>query len=239
MVDSPVVVKKLSLSLTLVLALATAFLGCSSEPPASSPEEAAPEASAVETDAEGFISLWDGETFDGWKKAGENPDTFTIADGAIIANGPREHLFYAGEVNGGSFTNFELKVDVMTRETSNGGIYFHTNYQPEGWPSAGFEVQVNNSHGDWRRSGGLYGVDDVKEPPTKDDEWFTEHITVQDGRVTIALNGEQVVDWTQPEDWTPPENMAGRMMGSGTFALQGHDPGSTVYYRNIRVKVLD
>ena len=231
--------KKSSLYPAIALALSITFLGCSSEPAAAPPEEAVPEAAAVETDAEGFISLWDGETFDGWKKAGENPDTFTIADGAIIANGPREHLFYTGDVNGGTFKNFELKVDVMTRETSNGGIYFHTNYQPEGWPTAGFEVQVNNSHGDWRRSGGLYGVDDVKEPPTKDDEWFTEHITVRDGQVTIALNGEQVVDWTQPEDWTPPEGMAGRKIGEGTFALQGHDPGSTVYYKNIRVKVLD
>ena len=187
---------------------------------------------------EGFVSLWDGKTFDGWKKSTENPDTFRIEDGKIVANGPRCHLFYVGGVNGGNFKDFELKVDVMTRPNSNGGVYFHTAYQPEGWPAKGFEVQVNNSHKDWRRSGGLYGVDDVKAPPTKDGEWFTEHIVVRGNRVTIYLDGLQVVDWTQPAGWTPPEGMEGRSIGSGTFALQGHDPGSTVYYRNIRVKPL-
>jgi len=237
MLDSLVIVRKLHLAL---FALPLLFVACGSETEtAEAPAEEPTPAATAAADEEGFISLWDGESWDGWKKAGENPDTFTIADGAIIANGPREHLFYTGDVNGGQFKNFELKVDVMTRETSNGGIYFHTEYQPEGWPSKGFEVQVNNSHGDWRRSGGLYGVDDVKEPPTKDDEWFTEHIIVQDDHVQIFLNGEQVVDWTQPEDWTPPENMAGRSISTGTFALQGHDPGSTVYYKNIRVKPLD
>ena len=144
-----------------------------------------------------------------------------------------------GDVHGGVFKDFELKVDVMTKPNSNGGIYFHTAVQEEGWPAKGFEVQVNNSHKDWRRSGGLYAVDDVKDPPTKDGEWFTEHIVVEGNRVRIYLDGKQVVDWTQPEDWTPAENMEGRVISSGAFALQGHDPGSTVYYKNIRVKPLD
>lgn len=162
----------------------------------------------------GFISLWDGKTFDGWKKTNDNPDTFKIEDGAIVANGPRCHLFYVGDVNGGKFQDFELKVDVMTKPNSNGGIYFHTAYQEEGWPAKGFEVQVNNSHKDWRRSGGLYAVEDVKNPPTKDGEWFTEHIVVKGDRVQIFLDGKKVVDWTQPKDWTPPENMASLGRGS-------------------------
>ncbi len=188
---------------------------------------------------DGFIPLWDGQTFDGWRKSTENTDTFRIEDGAIVAEGPRCHLFYVGDVNSGNFKNFELKVDVMTRPKANGGVYFHTAYQTEGWPSKGFEVQVNNSHTDWRRSGGLYAVDDVKDVIAKDGEWFTQHIEVRGDRVTIHLNGKQVVDWTQPAGWTPPAGMDGRRIGSGTFALQGHDPGSKIYYKNIRVKPLD
>jgi hypothetical protein len=187
---------------------------------------------------EGFISLFDGKTFNGWKSSVDNPSTFRIEDGMIVANGPRCHLFYDGPVNGGEFTNFELKVDVMTREHSNGGIYFHTAFQDEGWPEKGFEVQVNNSHTDWRRSGGLYAISDVKNPPSKDNQWFTEDIVVKGNHVTISIDGRKLVDWTQPADWTPPDNMPGRKIGTGTFALQGHDPGSTVYYKNIRVKPL-
>lgn len=186
----------------------------------------------------GFISLWDGKTFNGWKKSIDNPDTFTIHDGAIVANGPTDHLFYVGDVHGGKFKDFELKVDVMTKPHSNGGVYFDTEYQEKSWPAKGFEVQVNNSHTDWRRSGGLYAVQDVKEA-LPDDKWFTEHIVVKGNNVKIYLNDKQVVDWTQPADWTPPKDMPGRKIGAGTFALQGHDPGSTVYYKNIRVKPLD
>jgi 3-keto-disaccharide hydrolase len=186
----------------------------------------------------GFISLWDGKTFNGWKKSIDNPDTFTIHDGAIVANGPTDHLFYVGDVHGGKFKDFELKVDVMTKPHSNGGVYFDTEYQEKSWPAKGFEVQVNNSHTDWRRSGGLYAVQDVKEA-LPDDKWFTEHIVVKGNNVKIYLNDKQVVDWTQPADWAPPKDMPGRKIGAGTFALQGHDPGSTVYYKNIRVKPLN
>jgi hypothetical protein len=41
------------------------------------------------------------------------------------------------------------------------------------------------------------------------------------------------VAWTQPEDW----ELSGRKIGEGTIALQGHDPDSLVYYKNIMVKV--
>ena len=195
---------------------------------------------AFGADAEkGFTSIWDGKTFNGWKKSTDNPDTFRIEDGKIVANGPRCHLYYVGDVNGGKFTDFELKIDVMTQPNSNGGVYFHTDYQADGWPSKGFEVQVNNSHKDWRRSGGLYAVEDVKQPPSVDGKWFTEHIIVKGKNVQIFIDGQKQVDWTQPDNWTPPENMDGRVIRSGaTFALQGHDPGSTVYYKNIRVKPL-
>lgn len=192
-------------------------------------------ASAVEP---GFTSLWDGKTFNGWKKSSDNPDTFQIKDGAIVANGPRCHVYYVGDFNGGKFKNFELMVDVMTKPSSNGGVYFHTEYQADGWPTKGFEVQVNNSHGDWRKSGGLYAVQDVKDA-LPDNEWFTEHIVVKGMNVKVFRNGKEVVNWVQPDDWKPPQGMDGRVLGEGTFALQGHDPGSTVFYKNIRVKLLD
>jgi hypothetical protein len=102
----------------------------------------------------GWIRLFDGKTFNGWK-AGENPGTFTIEDGSIKVAGVRSHLYYDGPVMNHDFTNFEFKARVMTKPGSNSGIYFHTAFQEKGFPDKGFEVQVNNSHSDWKRSGGL------------------------------------------------------------------------------------
>ena len=127
----------------------------------------------------------------------------------------------------------------MTLHGSNSGIYFHTVYQDSSWPAKGYEVQVHNSHTDWRRTGSLYAVEDVKVVFVKDNEWFTEYIKVQGKRVIIKLNERTVVDYTEPADLKRHTEMAGRIISSGTFALQGHDPKSTVYFKNILVKPLD
>ena len=196
----------------------------------------------------GFTSLFNGRDFTGWKIAGP-AETFTIQDGAIVAKGATSHCYYDGPFRNHSFRNFELKVDVMTRAGSNGGVYVLTEYQEEGgsvratgrFPSKGFEIQVNNSHTDRIRTGSLYHVSDVlDESPAKDDEWFTEHIIVRGDTITVRVNDKQLVRWTQPPDWDGGREGPGRKItGPGTIALQGHDPKSTVYYKNIRIKPLD
>lgn len=185
----------------------------------------------------GWISLFDGKSLKDWK-VGENAGTFSIQDGMIVANGPVAHLFYVGDVNNHEFKNFEFKAQVMTTPGSNAGIYFHTEYQDKSWPAKGYEVQVNNSHTDWRRTGSLYSVQDVRDTLVKDNVWFTEHIIVQGKKVTIKVNDKTVVDYTEPDNIQRSQGMAGRVISSGTFALQGHDPKSKVYFKDILVKPL-
>lgn len=184
-----------------------------------------------------WISLFDGKTLNGWK-VNENAATFKVENGMIVANGNRSHLFYDGAVANHNFKNFEFKASVMTTPGSNSGIYFHTQFQESGWPAKGYEVQVNNTHTDWRKTGGLYAIVDVKEAPAQDNKWFTEHIIVQGKKVTILVDGKVTVEYTEPDQADRPENMAQRKVSSGTFALQGHDPGSKVMYKDIVVKIL-
>ncbi len=184
-----------------------------------------------------WISLFDGETLDGWK-ASENPETFSVSDGVIVADGQRSHLFYIGEIQNHNFKNFEFKADVKADPASNSGIYFHTEYQDSGWPAKGYEAQVNNSGSDPRKTGSLYAIEDVEKAPAEDGEWFTMYIKVQGDHITIKVDGKTTVEYTEPDQVERPENMAGRLLSSGTFALQGHDPESTVYYKNIMVKPL-
>ncbi len=184
---------------------------------------------------EGFVSLTDGKTFNGWKTATENPGTWKIEDGAFVTRGPRCHLFYVGE--GVPFKNFELKVEVMTEPGANGGIYFHTKYQETGWPKGGFESQVNNTQSDWKKTGSVYDVASVGFAAAEDNKWWTQHIIVEGNVVTVKVDGKVVVQYKEP-----PGAQAGtdfeRKLGSGTFALQAHDPKSVVRYRHIRVKRL-
>lgn len=186
----------------------------------------------------GFVSLFNGKDFTGWKLA--NPDAFKIVDGAIVANGTPGHAYYDGPVGNHAFRNFELKVDVMTRANSNGGIFVMTDFQETGWPAKGFEIQVNNSYArDPIKTGSVYQVSNITDAPAKDDEWFTEHITVQANMVMTAVNGKMLVHWMEPADWKGVGTGGpDKRIRAGTIALQAHDPGSTVYYKNIRVKLL-
>jgi len=203
---------------------------------------------AAQTVETGFTSIFNGRDFTGWTIAGP-AESFTIQDGAIVAKGQASHAYYTGSVGNHRFRDFELKVDIMTRAGSNGGVYVLTEFQETGgnvrasgrFPSKGFEIQVNNSHTDRIRSGSLYHVVDVlDQSPAKDDEWFTEHIIVKGDTITVNVNGKQMVRWTQTPDWDGGREGPGRRItGPGTIALQAHDPNSTVYYRNIRIKQLD
>jgi hypothetical protein len=196
----------------------------------------------------GFTSLFNGKDLTGWKVGGP-PESFTVQDGAIVTTGATSHLYYDGAFHNHAFRNFELKVDVMTRPGANGGVYVLTEYESSGgnvratgrFASKGFEIQVNNSHTDRVRTGSLYHVSDIlDESPVKDDEWFTEDIVVRGDTIAIGVNGKEVVRWTQPADWDGGREGPGRRItGPGTIALQCHDPKSTVYYKNIRIKPLD
>jgi hypothetical protein len=188
---------------------------------------------------DGFTSLFNGKDLTGWK-ASENRETFSVQDGAIVARGSRSHCFYVGDFNRHLFKDFELKVDVMTLPHANGGVYIQTGYQETGWPAKGFEVQVNNSYPtDPRLTGSLYEVADNLRAVAGDNEWFTEDIIAKGNSITIKVNDKIVAQWTQPAGWSGTKTFPDRRIGAGTIALQAHDPGSTVYYKNIRIKLLD
>ncbi|QNN23937.1 DUF1080 domain-containing protein [Planctomycetales bacterium ZRK34] len=190
-------------------------------------------------DSDGFVSLFDGRTLNGWKVSEENPGSFSVEDGAIKAAGPRAHLFYDGPVADHNFKNFHLKARVMARPNSNSGLYFHTQYQAEAWPSKGYECQINNTHKDRKKTGGLYAIQDVMDnSPAKDNEWFDYDIIVTGKHIVLMIDGKKTVDYTEPDNPERPKGMADRLISSGTFAIQAHDPKSVVFVKDIRVKPL-
>lgn len=210
-----------------------------------------------------WITLFDGSSLEGWKSNEETPDCFSIEAGSLKVAGGRAHLFYLGPEGNASFRNFELRLRAMTLPGSNSGVYFHTTFQEKGWPSKGYEAQVNATHGDPKKTGSLYAVSNIyvnskdtartpgttfKEArtglnmvhataPNIDGEWFDYQIRVKDNSIEIKVNGETTVRYTEPADGALPNpSMTGRRLTEGTFCLQGHDPKSTTFYQDIRVR---
>ena len=190
---------------------------------------AAPNLLAVENPDSGWIKMLDGKTLAGWQ-ANEMPEQWTVVDGTIKTPPGRSHLFYVGQ----EFTNFELKAQVKTTPGSNSGIFFHTKWQDEGWPVHGYESQVNQTQTDPVKSGSLYNVVKLYDSPAKDNVWYEHRIAVRGKNIRIHINGKLVIDFTEPAGVTET-----RRLSSGHIALQGHDPKSVVYYKELQIRPLE
>jgi hypothetical protein len=169
----------------------------------------------------GWISMFDGKTLVGWK-AGDNAASWSAKDGEIVGDGERSHLFYMLH----ECENCEFKAEVKINHGGNSGMYFRAKFGPE-WPK-GYEAQVNNTHEDWRRTGSLYGFADIKEQLIPDDTWWTQDVIASGNHIIIKVNDKVVVDYVDAKNTHI----------KGLLALQQHNKGSVVEFRNLTMRNL-
>ena len=167
----------------------------------------------------GWITMFDGQTLDGWR-ANEKPENWTVEDGTITGRGGRSHLFWMKEECG----DCEFMVEVKISDHGNSGMYFRAAFG-EGWPD-GYEAQVNSTHKDPKRTGSLYNFENVMEQLVPPDTWFTQHIIAKGNHIIIKVNGKTAVDYVDEKN----------TYMKGQLALQQHDPGSVVHYRNLKMR---
>jgi len=196
--------------------------------------------------AQDWVPLQDGKSLAGWK-ASKLPESWVVEDGVFVTRGGPSHLFYVGKVGKHEFRNFEFSAEVMTSPGANSGIYVHTKFAAEDWPSAGYELQVINSNPpaekmngyiEHKMTGSVYAVRNTWKAPANDNEWFNYRIRVVGKTIQTFINDQLVCEYAEPANAFRPKDKMGRLLGSGTFALQAHDPGSLVKYRNLKVKLL-
>lgn len=197
--------------------------------------------------ADDWEMLFNGRDLTGWK-ANRQPASFGVKDGVIVVHPVDEsaHLFYVGDGKDGSATlkNFELELTARCDGRANSGVYFHTAIDsgkgPKNHLGKGYEVQLNNTEKEKKKTGSLYAVKDLDASPVDETKWFTVRIVVKEKRITISVDGEQVVDYTEPEDVKREAARAGRVLdpNGGAIALQAHDPTSNYYFKDIRIKRL-
>jgi Domain of Unknown Function (DUF1080) len=166
-----------------------------------------------------WINMFDGKTLDGWE-ANDNPASWTAKDGMIVGDGDRSHLFYKKEVCG----NCEFKADVRLNHAGNSGMYFRAEFVP-GWPK-GYEAQVDNTHADPVRTGSLYNFVKVFDQLVPDDTWWTQEISAIGNHIIIKVNGKVTVDFVDEKN----------SFTKGYLALQQHNKGSVVEYKNLMMR---
>ncbi len=171
-------------------------------------------------DAKGWISLMDGKSLSGWMTF--DPHAWSIdEEGLLVGKGARSHLFSPN-----TYRNMEFRATVKLNHKGNSGMYFRAQLGG-GWPK-GYEAQVENTSSDPQRTGSLYNFVKIGEQLIEDDTWWTQHIIAIGNRVIIKVNDKVVVDFVdEKHTWK-----------EGHLALQQHDPGSVVHYKNIQVRPL-
>jgi len=202
--------------------------------------------------ADGWVSLFDGETVDGWRGYQQDavPSSWKVEDGALYfdgGEGGRGDIISAEQ-----YANFELKLEWKISECGNSGIFFRVTEDYGATYFTGPEMQVldNTCHPDAengpdRTAGANYGLhapsEDVSKPAG---EWNEVHLIVNGANVEHWLNGTKVVEyelWTDEWKAMVAETKFGAweqygLNESGHIALQDHD--DPVWYRNIRIKPL-
>ncbi len=195
--------------------------------------------------ADDWIELFNGKDLSGWH-TNRAEGSFAVKDGLLVAHSKdlRSHLFYVGDgAELVSFKDFELVAIAKGQTESNSGIFIHTDYalrDDKGHLANGYEVNLNTSKNVKQKTGSLYDVVDLTEPPLDDTQWFETRIRVQGKRIQIWLDGKQVVDYLEPENPIRKPNRKGRLLNpeGAAIALQAHDPDSLWQFKEIRIRRL-
>jgi hypothetical protein len=203
------------------------------------------------TDADGFVTLFNGKDLEGWITGREN--SWMVQDGTLTVRrnmDGQEHNFDYLWARG-TYGDFVLDLEFKVMEGTNSGIFFRTSDLKDP-VYTGFEIQVANSYGRERitKTGTAGAVYDCLAPSKNaikpPGEWNRCVLTCRGSRIEVVLNGEQVIEmdadqWTTPKqnpDGTPNKfNRAIKDFARvGSIGLQDH--GRPVWYRNIRIKRL-
>jgi hypothetical protein len=238
----------------LILLTAITIAACNSQS-----EKKAEEPAVNKTD-DGWVSLFDGKTLNGWHNYGKTTvgEAWKIADGTLYLDTTKKAGWQTAQggdiVSADEYDNFDLKLEWKIAPGGNSGIIFYVHEDSTKYKyvwNTGPEMQVldNDLHADGKipkhRAGDLYDlISSGSEPVKKPGEWNEAEIVSKDGKLDFFLNGVNVVSTMLWDDaWK--KLVAGSKFKEwpdfgtykkGHIALQDH--GNTVWYRNIKIKRL-
>ena len=122
------------------------------------------------------------------------------------------------------FADFDLQMYVRPSRHSNGGVYFRC---PGGIKSDHYEIQLHDVEGAVYPTGSLYGIRRARWWTLEPETWFLLQMHVQGDHCVVRVDGETVVDY---------QGLKNR--AAGPIALQAHQTGKWIEYKEIRVRRL-
>ncbi|MBP86866.1 MAG: hypothetical protein CMJ64_09135 [Planctomycetaceae bacterium] len=195
-------------------------------------------ATAYGADKDGFTSLFDGKTLDGWEG---NLDIFHVVDGAIVAGTLKEPIPHNEFLcTKKEYGDFELRLKAkLVGEGKNAGIQFRSKRIPDHHEVSGYQCDMGGqpTQNIWgalydesrRRKFLAVGEQEGVKKAFKADDWNEFVIRCQGNRIQIWLNGFRTVNYTEKED----------VARTGIIGLQIHGgKPAEASYKDIRIRVL-
>jgi len=200
----------------------------------------APPVAAAE-DGEGWISLFDGETLEGWEDQGGGPPKgWRVEDGSLYRYEKGGNLHTVE-----TFYDFELEFEWKVGKGVNSGVKyrFHGGVGPE------YQVlDDENAKSETKPLGQTAALYVIKEATGKTlhphGEWNRGRIVAKGKRLEHWLNGVKVVEieidseeWDERKAASKFKDREGFGLHPGPIHLQDH--GGEVWFRNLRIRPLD
>lgn len=170
----------------------------------------------------------------GWNHYGPGYFELDPESGVLTSRGGMGLFWYAARQYGDFVLELEFK---CADERTNSGVFVRVPEVPasDDYIYHAFEIQIADGGEGIHGTGAVY---DAAAPMTRASnppgQWNQYRISFIGGKITIELNGTQVLDWT-----AEPRGKVADFASRGYIGLQNHDDISPVYFRNIRVKALN
>jgi hypothetical protein len=169
----------------------------------------------------------------GWNHYGPGHFDLDPETGVLTSHGGMGLLWYSVKEYGDFVLELEYK---CAERTTNSGIFVRVPGVPtsDDYIYHSFEIQIDDAGEGIHSTGGAYDAEAPKARASRvPGEWNHYRITFRGNRITVELNGTEVLDWE-----AEPRGKVRDFATRGYIGLQNHDDRSPVYFRNIFVKEL-
>ena len=167
---------------------------------------------------DGWILLFDGETLFGWEAASRAD--WKVADGVIVVEEGEPGLLSTTS----EFGDYRLKLDFRAPATTNSGVFLRTAARPSDPASDCYELNIATEDVSPFPTGSFVRRKRGAPPPTPA-QWHSYEVTARGGHFVVRLDGNAVLDYTDPQP-----------LGRGRIGLQLNS--GKVEFRNIKLKPL-